>query len=81
MQNPYEYRGFLSSTIDAINKGDPNHPGIMLGKAMLAEQMSAVTVAEKLGIAKQTLHRLIVGKTYPRPETHQRIQRFLDSLK
>lgn len=80
MQNPYEYRGFLSSTIAAINAGPESHPGVMLGKAMLAKQLSVVAVAKELGIAKQTLHRLIVGKTYPRPDTHERIQQFLNTL-
>jgi antitoxin HigA-1 len=55
----------------------PTHPGETLGKDVLpALDMSVREAAEKLRITRQTLHRVIAGKTAVTPEMAARLGKF-----
>jgi addiction module HigA family antidote len=55
----------------------PTHPGEILGEDVLpALNLTISDAAERLGVTRQTLHRIIAGKTAVTPEIAVRLGKF-----
>jgi len=55
----------------------PTHPGEILGEDVLpALNLTVSDAAERLGVTRQTLHRIIAGKTAVTPEMAVRLGKF-----
>jgi addiction module HigA family antidote len=64
-----------------VNRKDiarpPTHPGEILGEDVLpALNLTISNAAERLGVSRQTLHRIIAGKTAVTPEMAVRLGKF-----
>jgi antitoxin HigA-1 len=58
-------------------KDPPIHPGEIIGEDVLpALNMSVAEAAGKMGVTRQTLHRIIAGQTAITPEMALRIGKF-----
>jgi addiction module HigA family antidote len=58
-------------------KDPPIHPGEIIGEDVLpALNMSVAEAAAKMGVTRQTLHRIIAGQTAITPEMALRIGKF-----
>jgi addiction module HigA family antidote len=58
-------------------KRAPTHPGAVLGEDVLpALRLSVSEAARQLRISRQTLHRILVGKSSVTPEMAVRLGRF-----
>jgi len=58
-------------------KRPPTHPGeVLRGDVLPALGLSVIEVANKLGVTRQTLHRILSGRTAVTPEMALRLGKF-----
>jgi addiction module HigA family antidote len=55
---------------------EPTHPGEVLSEVLPALNLSVAEAAQKLGVTRQTLHRIIRGQTAVTPEMAVRLGKF-----
>ena len=72
--------GYSVRTAEAIQKADVNLLGVKLGRACLARDISVSTVAEILGVTRQTVYSWFLGEREPRDEARSAIQNYLTNL-
>lgn len=68
----------MQCTMEAIRKGPPDHIGVQLGKAMIDQYWSISSVASHLGISRQALYNIVIGKSYPRQALREKIETLLN---
>ena len=55
---------------------EPTHPGALLSEILPALDLGVSDAAAKLGVTRQTLHRIIRGQTAVTPEMAVRLGKF-----
>lgn len=60
--------------VESIKATPKNHPGGKLGRFMLANRISALDMAERLGVRPMTVYSLITGASWPRPALLEKIE-------
>ena len=75
-------RGYSQLVVEANEKADPQHMGVMLGRACIAHKIPASVVAEELDISRQTVYHWFSGSVKPakekEPAIHYLIQRLAE---
>ena len=73
-------RGYSIRVAEAINEADGDLLGVRLGRACLARDIPVVTVAQALGVTRQTVYSWFVGASVPRGTVEDAIKDYLISL-
>lgn len=69
-----QFRGFTQTVVEAIKATPKSHPGGRLGRFMLDNRVSALDMADTLGVRPMTIYSLITGASYPRPTLLSKIE-------
>lgn len=75
--NMREFRGFTQTIIEAIQKVPKDHPGGRLGLYMIANRISALDMADTLGVSPMTVYSLVTGVRRPRTALLAKIEAIL----
>lgn len=69
-----QFRGFTQTVVEAIKATPKSHPGGKLGRFMLTNRISALDMAEQLGVRPMTIYSLITGASWPRQALFDKIE-------
>lgn len=72
--NMREFRGFTQTIIEAIHRVPKDHPGYRLGIYMINERISALDMADSLGVSPMTVYSLVTGARRPRTALLEKIE-------
>lgn len=73
-------RGYSIRVAEAIKEADGSLLGVKLGRACLARDISVSTVAEVLGVTRQTVYHWFLGLSEPRGRAVDAIRTYINSL-
>lgn len=73
-------RGYSIRVAEAIKAADGSHLGVQLGRACLARDIPVTTVAEVLGVTRQTVYHWFLGLSEPRGRAIDAIRAYIASL-
>lgn len=69
-----DLRGFSYTTVKAIQAADARLVGVQLGRICVDRSIPAATIAEMLGVSRQTVYSWFTGRFSPTTEKAERIQ-------
>lgn len=72
--------GYSIRVAKAIEEADGNLLGVQLGRACLARDIPVATVAEDLGVTRQTVYSWFLGVSEPRGTGVEAIRAYLNNL-
>lgn len=72
--NMREFRGFTQTIIEAIQQVPKDHPGSKLGLYMITNRISALDMADLLGVSPMTVYSLVTGVRRPRSALLEKIE-------
>lgn len=70
-------RGYSQHVVAQIQSGDPNHPGVCLGRLCVRLDIPVRQVMHDLGVSKPTVYGWFTGEHYPTPHRVARIRELL----
>lgn len=73
-------RGYSIRVAEAIKEADGNLLGVRLGRVCLARDIPVSTVAEALGVTRQTIYHWFIGASEPRGQARGAIENYLTRL-
>lgn len=73
-------RGYSIRVAEAIKKADGNSLGVQLGRVCLAQDVPVSTVAEALGVTRQTVYAWFMGDSKPQGPICDAIQSYIKTL-
>lgn len=73
-------RGYSIRVAEAIKEADGSHLGVQLGRACLARDVPVSTVAQALGVTRQTVYHWFLGLSEPRGRAIDAIRDYLKTL-
>ena len=76
-----ETRGYSSRLIQANKDAAEDHPGVMLGRLCIAQEIPVSDVAEFFNVSRMTIYKWFKGKEQPRKKHLEKIDEIIAKLK
>lgn len=76
-----ETRGYSSKLIQANKNASDDHPGVMLGRLCIAQDIPVTDVAQFLGVTRMAVYNWFKGKERPRQRHMEKIDQIITKLK
>lgn len=73
--------GYSVKVAEDIKSADASNLGVRLGIACLTKGVVVATVAEDLGVSRQTVYHWFCGARTPHEQYHQRIADYIEALR
>ena len=73
-------QGYTIRIAQGIKEADGNLMGVKLGRVCLAQDIPVSTVAETLGVTRQTIYHWFLGKSEPRGPACEAIKAYIADL-
>jgi hypothetical protein len=73
-------QGYTIRVAQGIKEADGNLMGVKLGRVCLAQDIPVATVAEALGVTRQTIYYWFLGRSEPRGPACEAIEAYIASL-
>lgn len=72
--------GYSLRLIELNRKANPRLIGVRLGKACIKQNIPVSTVANKLGVSRQTIYNWFVGQSNPQKLVVEAVEQLLQNL-
>lgn len=76
-----EFRGYSTRTIRDNEAADANHPGVMLGRLCIAQEIPVADVAQFFKVSRMTIYKWFRGAELPRKKQVVKIEEIIAKLK
>lgn len=76
-----EARGYSIRLIQANNEASHDHPGVMLGRLCIAQEIPVSDVAQFFDVSRMTVYKWFKGKEFPRRKQVEKINEIIAKLK
>jgi transcriptional regulator with XRE-family HTH domain len=73
-------QGYTIRIAQGIKEADGNLMGVKLGRVCLAQDIPVSTVAEALGVTRQTIYYWFLGRSEPRGPACESIEAYIANL-
>jgi transcriptional regulator with XRE-family HTH domain len=73
-------QGYTIRIAQGIKEADGNLMGVKLGRVCLAQDIPVSTVAEALGVTRQTIYYWFLGRSEPRGPACEAIEAYIANL-
>lgn len=73
-------QGYTIRVAQGIKEADGNLTGVKLGRVCLAQDIPVSTVAEALGVTRQTIYYWFLGRSEPRGPACEAIEAYIANL-
>lgn len=74
-------RGYSSRIIRANREADTKHPGVVLGRLCIAQEIPVSDVAQFFEVSRMTIYKWFKGQELPRPKQVAKIDEVIAKLK
>lgn len=75
-----EFRGYSSRTIRDNEAADANHPGVVLGRLCIAQEIPVADVAQFFDVSRMTIYKWFRGEESPRKKQVAKIEEIIAKL-
>ena len=72
--------GYSAKMVALNQQADRENLGVRLGRACIKKNIPVSTVANTLGVSRQTLYNWVVGKRSPQPMMVDLVARYLERI-
>jgi len=72
-----DFRGYSYTIVKAIAAADQTLPGVRLAQVCVTHDISVASVAETLGVSRQTVYSWFIGRFKPRQHEANRIEELI----
>ena len=69
--------GYSAKLVALNRQADKSHLGVRLGRACIRRDIPVITVANALGVSRQTLYNWFIGRSSPQPMMVDLVARYL----
>lgn len=76
-----ETRGYSSRLIQANKNASDDHPGVILGRLCIAQEIPVTDVAQFFGVSRMAIYNWFKGKERPRQKHMEKIDQIVEKLK
>lgn len=76
-----ESRGYSSRLIEHNKNAPQDHPGVMLGRLCIAQDISVTDAAQFFGVSRMTIYKWFRGEALPRKKYVENIEGVIAKLK
>ena len=76
-----ETRGYSSRLIETNKNAPKDHPGVMLGRFCIAQDIPVADAAQFFGVSRMTIYKWFKGKEMPRKKHIEKIEEVIAKLK
>jgi hypothetical protein len=76
-----ETRGYSIRLIKANNEASDSHPGVMLGRLCIAQEIPVSDVAQFFNVSRMTVYKWFKGTELPRKQNTEKIEQIIAKLK
>ena len=76
-----EMRGYSARLTRVNNEADGNHPGVMLGRLCIAQEIPVADVAQFFNVSRMTIYKWFKGEGQVRPKHAEQIEEIIAKLK
>lgn len=76
-----ETRGYSSRLTQANKNASDDHPGVMLGRLCIAQEIPVTDVAQFFGVSRMAIYNWFKGKERPRQKHMEKIDQIIAKLK
>lgn len=74
-------RGYSSRIIETNKHASVTHPGVMLGRVCISQEIPVSDVAEFFDVSRMTVYKWFKGQEMPRKKQIEKIEDVLKKLK
>jgi len=74
-------RGYSSRIIETNKHASKTHPGVMLGRVCISQDIPVSDVAEFFDVSRMTIYKWFKGEEMPRKKQIEKIEDVLKKLK
>ena len=74
-------RGYSSRIIETNKHASKAHPGVMLGRVCISQEIPVLDVAEFFDVSRMTIYKWFKGEEMPRKKQIEKIEDVLKKLK
>jgi hypothetical protein len=76
-----ESRGYSSRLIEHNKNAPTTHPGVMLGRLCIAQEIPVIDAAQFFGVSRMTVYKWFRGEEMPRKKYIGKIEEVVAKLK
>jgi transcriptional regulator with XRE-family HTH domain len=76
-----ESRGYSSRLVEHNKNAPATHPGVMLGRLCIAQDISVIDAAQFFGVSRMTVYKWFRGEALPRKKFIEDIEGVIEKLK
>ena len=76
-----ESRGYSSRLIEHNKNAPTTHPGVMLGRLCIAQDIPVSDAAQFFGVSRMTVYKWFKGQEMPRKKQIEKIEEVIAKLK
>lgn len=76
-----DFRGYSSRIIRTNKDADATHPGVLLGRLCIAQEIPVSDVAQFFDVSRMTIYKWFKGQEMPRKRQIEKIEEILAKLK
>ena len=76
-----DFRGYSYAIVKTIQAADPTLPGVQLARVCIASNVSVASVAERLGVSRQTVYSWFTGRFKPKSSEVSRIENLISDYR
>lgn len=74
-------RGYSSRIIETNRNASTTHPGVMLGRVCISQEIPVSDVAEFFDVSRMTVYKWFKGEEMPRKKHIEKIESVIKKLK